>query len=93
MEYISQSSIHCSKGLFEYVINCTNFPEKKALDICSRQTIHLLDRDAKKLVLVLTNKRGRKFSHPQSSTTNSYPRQNHQNLALNIVFFQSNLLN
>ena len=30
----------------------------------------------KKLVLVLTNKRGRKIAHPHILTTNSYPHQN-----------------
>ena len=30
MNYISQSSIHCSKGNLKCVLNCTHFPEKKS---------------------------------------------------------------
>ena len=47
MEYISQSPINSSKVLLNCVINCTNFPEKEAIDICSRKTVHHLDSNTK----------------------------------------------
>ena len=53
-----KSPIHCLKGHFKCVLNCTNFPEKKVNGYMSKTD----------LVLVLTNKRGGKFSHPQFST-------------------------
>ena len=38
MDYISQSPIQCSKGNLKCVLKCNKFPEKKAVDICIRQT-------------------------------------------------------
>ena len=58
MNYISQSPNNCSKGNLKRVLNCTNFPEKEVNRYMSR----------KNLVLVLTNKRGRKSSLSQFST-------------------------
>ena len=77
MDYISQSRINCSKGLFNYVINCTNFPVKKGNGYMFKTNYSSLEQQYKNLVLVLTNKTGRKISHYQFSTTNSYPLQTH----------------
>ena len=54
MDYISQSPIHCSKGNLKCVLKCTKFPEKKGNGYMSKTN----------LVLVLTNKRGRKIYIP-----------------------------
>ena len=58
MEYISQSPIHCSKVNIKCVLNCTNLPEKKGNGYMSKTS----------LVLILTNKKGRKNSHSQFLT-------------------------
>ena len=66
MEYISQLTIHCWKGLINCVLNCTNFPEGGGVDICSRQTVHHVDSDTENLVLVLIKKGKKKFTSPIS---------------------------
>ena len=44
MNYISQSPIYCSKENPKCVVNCTDFHEKKAMDICLRQTWCLFNK-------------------------------------------------
>ena len=56
MDYISQSPIHCSKGNLKCVLKSTKFTGK-VNGYMSKTN----------LVLVLTNKRGRKSSHSQFS--------------------------
>ena len=63
MYHISQSPTHFSKGNLKCVLNCTKFPEKNSMVICSRQTDHQLDTNTRNLVLVLT-KRGNNFTCP-----------------------------
>ena len=65
MDYISTSPFNCYKGLLNSVLKYTDIPEKKSLDICSIQNIHPLNRYTKNLLLILTNKNGRKITHPQ----------------------------
>ena len=64
MDYILQSPTNCSKGIIKYVINCTNFPEKKQIDTCPRQTVHHLNTDTKNLVLFITKKKEETFQIP-----------------------------
>ena len=72
MDYISMSPFHCYKDLLNCLQTCTNIPGKQ-LDICSIPTFHTLKIDTKNLLIYLTNQKGRKSSHSQFLTMNSYP--------------------
>ena len=57
MDHISQSPTHFSKVNLECVLQCTKFPQKKPMVICSRQTAHQLNNYIWNLVIVF-KKRG-----------------------------------
>ena len=60
MDYISQSPIHFSKVNLKFFLSAPNFPEKKPMVICSRQTANQLNTDIITFVMVLTKKKGGK---------------------------------
>ena len=65
MEYISQSTIYCSKGNLKCVLNYTKFPEKKGNVYMFKKNCLSLEHRYKNLVIVLTKKRGKnKFTFP-----------------------------
>ena len=92
IDYILQSPIHFSKGLLNCVINCTKFLEQKSQWIYVEEKLFSIWTVIKQIACFNKKKGEIEFTFPIFDKK-SYPHQNHWNLAVNIVFFQSNRLN
>ena len=72
MDYISQSTIHCSKVNLKYVLNFTKF-SKKSNGYMFKTNCSSIEHQQNKLGACFNKERGRISSHAKFLTKNSYP--------------------